>query len=181
MKISEIVLGSLAVVAGSILLASGISFANMGEMKGDMMKPMFSEEHFNEMKQMFMNNDFASFKTAMEQKHAEHQAKQAKFKDSVTREVTNIDNGIVMTMTSTDPEMVAKLQTEKENKFKNKKADRAVTHTKENIENGVRITITSSDADTVTRLQSKKEGKGFPMMRHGRKGGMRGMHNTDNE
>jgi len=133
------------------------------------------------MKQLFLNNDFESFKVKMQKMQEERQAEQKKFQDSVTREVTNIDNGIVMTMTSSNPEIVAKLQAPREERGPKHDDVQNVT---ENIENGVRITITSTDADTVTRLQTKKEGKGFGM--HGRGqigGGHRGgmMDNNDNE
>lgn len=82
---------------------------------------------------------------------------------------TNIDNGVKITRTSTDAEVVKKLQEEETNRPKPKNAGfmADVTSTKTNITNGVEITLTSTNADTVKKLQEGpklRKGHGmFPM------------------
>jgi len=167
MKISKIALGSLA-SAFVLLLTLSTSFANMGEMRSERIGDNFSEEHFNEMKQMFLNNDYESFKAQMEIKRAERQTEQKKFQENVTRTTENIDNGVVMTLTSDDADVVTHLQERKEREPRD---NENVQKTIENLSNGVRITITSDDAEIVTRLQTKKE---FGMKRGGGKNSKKG-------
>ncbi|MCF7905732.1 hypothetical protein K9L63_00885 [Candidatus Gracilibacteria bacterium] len=164
MKISKIAFGSLALMAGFVLTSS-LAHAFGGGQWG-----AFSEDRFNEIKQMFQNNDFESFKSQMEAKRAERQAEQVKFKESVTRTTENTANGVVMTITSTDANVVARLQAGKERMPRD---NDKVQKTVENLSNGVRITMTSDDTEIVTRLQegkAHKMGRGGKGFRKGKRG-----------
>ncbi len=68
---------------------------------------------------------------------------------------TNIENGVKITKTSTDAEVVKQLQAEQEAPKPRGNDDfmTAVTVSKVSISNGVEITLTSSDATVVKQLQ----------------------------
>ena len=97
------------------------------------------------------------------------------FGGNVEYTVTNIDNGVVLEMTSTDAEVVQMIQEHKAKKqehMANKdhmgkwygsKSGSNLTKNIENIDNGVRVTITSDDPDAVQQLQEHKAGG----MKHG--------------
>ncbi len=81
----------------------------------------------------------------------------------VDHNVTNIDNGVVIEMTSTDEETVRMIQEHKANKQEHMgkhgwRHGSDLTKNVENIDNGVRVTITSDDPNTVQRLQEHKAG-----------------------
>ncbi|MCD6218509.1 hypothetical protein J7L05_11740 [bacterium] len=87
---------------------------------------------------------------------------------AVDRTVTNIDNGVIIELTSSDPDVVKRIQERKETRrggggdnCDSPKAKRTV----ENIKDGVRITITSDDPDTVKQIQEKAKKR-----KRGRKG-----------
>ena len=77
----------------------------------------------------------------------------------INRQITVIDNGIILELTSSNAETVDKIQqfkSEKHGQFPYKKWKSSnITKDIELIDNGVRITITSDDLDIVTRLQEK--------------------------
>ena len=92
--------------------------------------------------------------------------------DSIERSVENIDNGVIITMTSDDADAVEMLQSREAKGPQNDD----VTRTQENIDNGVRITITSDDEDTVAKIQEHAaEGKGPEFGEH-RGGGYGEVH-----
>jgi len=169
MKISKIGFVSVLSLMAMIIITSQ-TYAFGGGREGG---PEMTQEHFAEMRALFLNNDFESFKAVMEEKRQSQQEDRKAFQDSITREVNNIDNGVEMTLTSTDPEVVTKLQSREEKKPRNTE----VTRVKENITNGVKITITSDDEELVEKIQSKKEG----MSARGQKGrGGRNMKGQQN-
>ncbi len=86
---------------------------------------------------------------------------------NVERKVTKIENGIEITVTSTDPEVVTKLQSRTGRPARNE----AITRTRTNIENGVKITITSDDPELVEKIQNRKAHK------RGKRGGRRNFKN----
>lgn len=95
---------------------------------------------------------------------------------AVDRSVTNINNGVVIELTSSDPDVVKRIQERKEtrkggggDKCDAPKAERTV----KNIKDGVRITITSDDPDTVEMIQTRAEEMKRNRKR-GRKGGGNG-------
>jgi uncharacterized protein (UPF0264 family) len=93
---------------------------------------------------------------------------------NVEHKIENIENGVRMTITSTDADTVKKLQEMKQPEAP-QKADAKITMTRTNIENGVQITTTSTDAEVVKKLQDRsKDGKPF-MMHFGDKGEKKGM------
>ncbi|MCC7432372.1 hypothetical protein IT412_02485 [Candidatus Peregrinibacteria bacterium] len=71
--------------------------------------------------------------------------------ENVDHKIENITNGVKMTLTSTDPSTVSKLQSRQE-PLNPKEAN--ITFTKNNLENGVEITITSTDQETVKKIQA---------------------------
>lgn len=146
----------------------------------------FNQERFTEMKTLFsQNSDFESFQTAIKAKREERRAAFENMTDEekeafraenkgrhgrkgshgerdglgkeVERTIENISNGIVMTMTSEDAEVVEKLQNRED-----KKPNRdEVTRTVVKISNGIKVTITSDDEEIVEKIQNreKREGK----------------------
>lgn len=93
------------------------------------------------------------------------------FKENTERTVEEIDNGVVMTITSDDPEIVEKIL-ERHEKHEARRAEREaerpedapeIEHTVEVLDNGIRVTVTSDDAEVVERLQ---EGKPFGRHHH---------------
>lgn len=71
---------------------------------------------------------------------------------NVECKVENTDNGIQITMTSTDADTVAKLQSSQHRKIA-QKGEQKIAVTQTNLQNGVQITVTSEDPATVTKLQ----------------------------
>lgn len=105
----------------------------------------------------------------------------------VDHTVTNIDNGVVIDMTSTNEETIRLIREHKAKKQEHMKNHASkwhgggdITRSVENIDNGVRVTITSDDPETVQRLQ---EHKANGMKHGGRKhhGGhwSKGMHQQE--
>lgn len=82
--------------------------------------------------------------------------------------VEKIAHGVTITKTSTDADVVKKLQERgaAESQFEAKRPDlKDVQVTVTNIDNGVQTTLTSTDADTVTKLQERpKPGRGHGPM-----------------
>ncbi|MCF7917876.1 hypothetical protein K9L27_02640 [Candidatus Gracilibacteria bacterium] len=148
MKTKNIVLGSLALIA-TFFLSSANAFWGGGEGRN------LTQEKFEEMKQLFTNNTFESFKTIMEAKREEMKAKHEEMqtlRETITRNVENIDNGVVITMTSDNADAVAHLQYRENEK---EPRQEGVTKVTENISNGIRITITSDDEDMIEKLQTR--------------------------
>ncbi len=97
------------------------------------------------------------------------QEREAFFAD-INREVTNIDNGVEITLTSDNEEAVEFLQNRPEREPKNEN----VTRTIENLDNGIKITITSDDEEEIAKIQehSKNQQPGMNKGR-GKRGGNR--------
>lgn len=77
---------------------------------------------------------------------------------AVSKQVENLPNGVKITLTSSDPKVVAQIQSKTETCGKEGCKDcpmhaEGVTRTVEKIENGAVITATSSDAQLVAALQ----------------------------
>ena len=77
--------------------------------------------------------------------------------DSITRSVENIENGVIITLTSEKAEAVEHLQNKDHREAKNESINKEV----EKLENGIKITITSSDEEMVKKIQEKKAEKRF--------------------
>ena len=83
----------------------------------------------------------------------------------VEREVSIIDNGVVITLTSENQEVVDKLHNPPEHDHEphNEEVEREV----ENLENGIEITLTTDDPEILERIQTRAEnGKWHPRGRH---------------
>lgn len=98
---------------------------------------------------------------------SEHRSRPDMFK-KVDRTVEKIENGIVVKMTSTDPDIVKKIQERGERKDEKHPEEAKVQFESVNIENGVQLTITSTDADTVKKIQDSDGRPPRPFM-HGMK------------
>ncbi|MBT3349449.1 hypothetical protein HN954_00685 [bacterium] len=136
-------------------------------------RPEMTQEHFDEMKQLFLSGDFESFKTAMETRRAERQAEHETMQNSVTRSIENISNGVIKTISSTDAAVVSKIQ---EHKSRFSENDDRPQHENANREielaaNGVQITITSDDAAEVSKIQERAaQWESGEKMNRGKKG-----------
>ena len=91
---------------------------------------------------------------------------------SVKRTVTNVDNGVVVTMVSDKADVAKALQDGPAGKGPEGR-DASVTVAKENIDGGVKLTITSADAAKAKEIQDR-EAKGPGMGRGGMMGGKGG-------
>jgi TusA-related sulfurtransferase len=83
------------------------------------------------------------------------------FMQNVTHTVEKIDNGVVITLTSDDADVVQKLQDREANFDANHGPVQNlenVTRSVINLDNGVQITMTSDDPDTVAQLQEGPKG-----------------------
>ncbi len=91
----------------------------------------------------------------------------------IKRTVENTAQGVVITLTSDDATIVAKLQ---EKKDRPEPKDSKITHTEEKISNGVKVTISSTDADTAKKVQEREDKGGMMMGKmHGVKEGFKMM------
>lgn len=82
---------------------------------------------------------------------------------AVTKQVENLPNGVKITLTSSDPKVVAQIQNKTETCGKEGCKDcpmhaEGVNRTVEKIANGVVITATSADAQVVSALQKHVAG-----------------------
>lgn len=148
------------------LASAGIMTANTYAFGGHNM----DADRYEELKTMILNaTSYEDFKTMMEAKREEHKAERQAFKDSVTKTVVNLANGVEVTMTSEDADVVAKLQNREHKEPKNEEVTKITT----NLANGIKITITAEDEDLIKRIQARAERKGNGMDhgRHGRRGG----------
>lgn len=134
-----------------------------------------TQDRFDQLKALFVQyTDVESFREAMEQFRSEHEeereekrAEHEAMRESIATVIENIDNGIVKTITSDDPEVVAKIQErvgDRDPKNEN------VTHVVELLDDGVQITITSDDEEHVEKIQNRSEKMG-----KGKKGRGKGM------
>ena len=96
------------------------------------------------------------------------------FMNNVERTVENIENGVVVTLTSDDPDTVERLQDIPEHPPQGGPNQDEVEREVEILDNGVRLTFTSDDPEMVERLQEHAlHGNPRPM------GGMMEMEGVD--
>lgn len=81
------------------------------------------------------------------------------FMENVDRSLEEIDNGVVITLTTDDADTLEKLQQMEENLDESKRPDfmQEVERSVEILDNGVQITLTSEDAEIVEKLQNMPE------------------------
>lgn len=87
---------------------------------------------------------------------------------NVQKSVQNLDNGVTISITSTDATTVTELQ----NRPQLKPRESNVTFTQTNLPNGIQVTMTSTDAATVTDIQTRAKDD-HPFARKG--GDLKGM------
>lgn len=126
--------------------------------RGEMHHQMeMTQEKFDEMKALFNKyTNVADFIEARKALHEEHKAEREAMKESVTKSVEKITNGVKVTITSTNSDVVEKIQSREQRDPRNEN----ITKTVEKISNGVIMTITSDDAGLVKKIQSHEERDG---------------------
>lgn len=92
-----------------------------------------------------------------EGKRASGENHRAMMNEDVNRETTNIENGVVIKVTSSDSETVKLIQERQEQKKNTGShwSNSDVSKNVENIDNGVQMTLTSDDPETVKSLQER--------------------------
>ncbi|NJP03902.1 hypothetical protein HC823_01365 [Candidatus Gracilibacteria bacterium] len=149
----------VAVATGTVALASSASAFWGGDM---------TAEKFEEFKTMVSQSvDFESFRETMKSRHEGMKAEREAFQESITRSVENIDNGVIQTLTSEDPEVVTKLQSREDREPQGPHAE-DISRVVENISNGIKITLTSDDAEIVERIQNRAENPNMGKGGHGK-------------
>jgi hypothetical protein len=159
---------SLAIMLGLTTIGATNAFWQQDNYQNSM-----TPERFSEMQNMFSSG--TSFEEFMTKRNSmrdsmreEKQESRENFREKTTRNVENIDNGITMTITSDDSEIVEKIQSRDRRDPKNESVAKIV----ENISNGIKITITSGDDELVEKIQSRS---GDRMQK---RGGNRGNHSN---
>ena len=146
---------SLAIMLGLVAFGSTNAFWGQNNSQNQM-----TSERFEEMKTMFSSatsmEDFMKIREGM-------RAERRNSREKTVRNVENIDNGIVLTITSDDAEIVEKIQNRERQDSKNE----AVNKTVEEVSNGIKITITSDDAELVEKIQERS---GKRMEKRGNRG-----------
>lgn len=161
---------SLALMLGiASFSATNAFFGGQGEgqegRRGGMHRMEMTQERFDEMKAMFNKyTNVADFVAAREEIRETRRAEHEAMKESVTKSVEKISNGVVVTITSTDSDVVEKIKSREQREPRNED----ITKTVEKISNGVILTITSDDSELVEKIQSREDRDGK------RKGGKRG-------
>ncbi len=134
-----------------------------------------SADRYQEMRALYLESaSYEDFQAKMEVKRTEREASRTAFQESITKTVTNLSNGVSVTVTSDDSEVVEKLQNKPEREARE---GSEITTVKINLTNGVKITTTTDNSELVEKIQSRAErkengrghGKG-----HGKRGGQRG-------
>lgn len=82
-------------------------------------------------------------------------ASAASLSDEINHEVTNIDNGAVITITSDNADLVAKIIERAERADEKGPKNEDVTKEVEVLDNGVKITVTTEDEDLVSEIQER--------------------------
>lgn len=162
MKKSHIYMPALGLLLGASMFTSSADAFWRGAPGQGM-----TEDRFQLMREYFVNNDYEGLVEAMKTWKEERIGEREQRQESIQRSVENIDNGVIMTVTSDDEDVVTHLQS----KERPEPRHEGVLRTVENIENGVRITVTSNDPETVERIQNRHENEGWG---HGRRG--QGIH-----
>lgn len=147
MKKNTLKIGTLGLVLGTTALLIPQADAFFGGGRG------ITEDSFQTFRQYFVNNDFEGFKTALENFRETRQSDRESRQESINRTVENIDNGVLVTVTSTNQEVVDHLQS----KDRPEPQREGILRTVQNIESGVQMTITSDDADLVSHIQDREQ------------------------
>lgn len=150
------ILPALALVFGTTLATATVDASwgqnGQGRMGG---RQMMTQERFDLMREYFVNNDFEGLQMAIQtwrdERQSERETRRAYRQENITRSVENIDNGVVMILTSDDAELVEDLQSREHPQPRHED----VTRTVETLSNGVKITITSTNADEVELIQDR--------------------------
>ena len=102
--------------------------------------------------------------------HADMMAEKIKMKElknTISKDIKNLENGVQVTLTSTNPEAVTLLQNKKQpssSPFMGS-GDKDVTVSKQNITNGIQTTITTTNKDKVAGIQKRATNEGEKMGR----------------
>lgn len=126
------------VIVGSLLTASAVAAFSGG--KG--LKGNFDSEEF-------------------QAKMAEKKALMEQMQEEVDHVVTPIENGVEITVTTDNPELLEKIQNRPERTPRHPEMETETEKSVEELENGIKITITSDDPELVEKIQTRAEEKPF--------------------
>lgn len=93
-------------------------------------------------------------------------------KSNIEKTVEKTENGVVITLTSTESDVVEKIQN-KEDKRSEKLAEEGISISKTNLENGVQITLSGDTEEAIEKIQTRSE-KMEKCGQKGERGGKRG-------
>lgn len=171
MKTTKILLPALGILVGG-------SFFSVSQADAFWGRNMIDETQFQQVREYFVNNDFEGFKTAVSTMHETRRTQMESYRNKTVHAVENIDNGIIKTITSDDPEVVAHIQERSAQNMPKDPDKNSIQKTVENIANGVKITITSDTEEGVEHLQNGLQknnmGRGKSHGGRGNGQGMRG-------
>ncbi|HBA45020.1 TPA: hypothetical protein DCZ31_03490 [Patescibacteria group bacterium] len=80
---------------------------------------------------------------------------QGLYASKITRTVNNIANGVEITMTTTDADTLAHMQSMFDKNQAKTPANSLITVKREKLANGTKVTMTSTDAATVKSIQDR--------------------------
>lgn len=148
MKTSKIIVPALGLIVGASLVVPS-THAFWGA-------ETLTPQSFAQVREYFVQNDFEGFKNHMAEFSRQRQGRrgdgQGLYRENINREVQNIDQGVVVLMTSEDEETIIRLQSRTDRPMPSREGIEKVV---ENLSNGIKMTITSQDAETVQHLQER--------------------------
>ncbi len=133
-----------------------------------------TSESFTEMKQMIQSfNSWEDFREAMKEKREAGKVERETMQEKVSHEVEKLENGVVITTTTDDADVLEKMK-ERHEKGENRQGrnQENVVRLVETLENGFRTTITTEDEDTLTRLHDRADNGWKMNRRHGKRNKM---------
>lgn len=169
----------LSLGAGALLITPTVNAFSGGGQEGEM-----TAERFIEMKQMFASySSVEAFQEAMQEKREARQVEREAMKEKISHEITKIENGVVIKVTSDDANIVEKIQENQEKKGNREHGAEDITRTVVEIEDGLQITMTTTDSDRLEKMHERAD-NGWEMKgdrqggkdgnRKGRRGGRNG-------
>jgi len=114
--------GTLALAIAVLPTSSHAFFRHMDQGQYEELKNLIQQ-----------HNDVESFLEAVKAKKEARRAERKAMKESLTHNTENIDNGIIKTITSDDPEIVKKLQTRMSRRGQGRKFNRRGRHSRQRM------------------------------------------------
>ena len=167
MNKNPITFGAMALMLGTVLIApTADAFWGGGEENG------ITSERFTEMKQIFASySSVEVFQEAMQEKREARKVERAAMKEKISHEITKIENGVVIKVTSDDADIVEKIQKKQEEKGERRHGAKDITRTVVELENGLQITMTTTDSERLEKMYERADNEWEGMERRGRYNG----------